>query len=91
MLVERRFVVVKDHPMTAYARNPGLRSLSHRHILMVAAGTGLAPMLSMLADQIDNASERTIRLWLGVRTADDLFGLDRRSRHLLRRVHPALV
>jgi alkene monooxygenase reductase len=51
--------------------------LSHRPMLMIAGGSGLAPMLSMLADLAAKANTRPLKLFFGVRTADDLFGLER--------------
>lgn len=62
--------------------------LSHRRILMVAGGTGLAPMLSMLADLAEKGSARPVTVFFGVRTADDLFGLDRVEA--IQRAMPAL-
>src|SRR5262249_45145178 len=49
--------------------------LSHRPILMVASGSGLAPILSMLTDLVEKESQRAVRLFVGVRGADDLFAL----------------
>jgi propane monooxygenase reductase subunit len=50
--------------------------LSHRHIVMVAGGSGLAPLLSMLRDLADRGSDRRITLWFGARTEQDLYALD---------------
>lgn len=52
---------------------------SARPVLMVAGGTGLAPMLSMLAHMEAGAVPRPERITLlyGANTADELFGLDR--------------
>ncbi len=47
--------------------------LSHREIVMVAGGSGLAPLLSMLADLARNGSERVITLVFGARTPADLY------------------
>ena len=46
-------------------------------MLMIAGGTGLAPMLAMLRQLAQRgASRRRITLCFGVTAADDLFGLD---------------
>jgi NAD(P)H-flavin reductase/ferredoxin len=50
--------------------------LSHRDIVMVAGGSGLAPLLSMLIDLSRKGSDRPITLFLGARTIDDLYALD---------------
>lgn len=50
--------------------------LSHRPIVMVAGGSGLAPILSMLADQAERQVQRPITLLYGVRTQRDLCMLD---------------
>ena len=50
--------------------------LSHRPILMIAGGTGMAPMLSLLADLAHKGNERPIRYFFGARTAADLCCLD---------------
>lgn len=47
--------------------------LSHRNIIMVAGGSGLAPLLSMLSRLAENANERPVQLFFGVRTKDDLY------------------
>jgi benzoate/toluate 1,2-dioxygenase reductase subunit len=47
-----------------------------RPVLMVAGGTGLAPMLAMLRRLADENSTRTATLCFGVNTAEDLFCLD---------------
>lgn len=51
-------------------------------ILMVAGGTGLAPMLSML-DHLVNAgpSEHQVKLLFGVGRLQDLFGVERLERY----------
>ncbi|MGQ0843957.1 MAG: 2Fe-2S iron-sulfur cluster-binding protein [Sporichthyaceae bacterium] len=50
--------------------------LSHREIVMVAGGSGLAPLLSMLADLARAASQRTVTLVFGARTPADLYAID---------------
>jgi NAD(P)H-flavin reductase len=50
--------------------------LSHRPMIMVADGVGLAPVLSMLADQAEKGNTRPIGLFFGVATAEHLFGLE---------------
>lgn len=47
--------------------------LSHRAIVMVAGGSGLAPLLSMLADLARAGSKREIALVFGARTPADLY------------------
>ncbi|HYP58599.1 MAG TPA: CDP-6-deoxy-delta-3,4-glucoseen reductase, partial [Beijerinckia sp.] len=46
-------------------------------LLLVGGGSGLAPLLSILSDQIAEAPQRKIRLFYGARTQADLFWLDR--------------
>jgi propane monooxygenase reductase subunit len=50
--------------------------LSHREIVMVAGGSGLAPLLSMLIDLARKGCDRPISLFFGARTVDDLYALD---------------
>lgn len=50
--------------------------LSHRPILMIAGGSGLAPLLSMLRDLAATGSRRPVALYFGARTAADLYALD---------------
>lgn len=45
-------------------------------VLLVGAGTGMAPLLSILHHMNDNNVERKVRLYFGARTPDDLFVLD---------------
>lgn len=47
-----------------------------RDILMVATGTGIAPIKSMLLHLLDQRSDRRVRLFFGVRSAQDLFYTD---------------
>lgn len=47
--------------------------LSHRAIVMVAGGSGLAPLLSMLVDLARAGSRREIALVFGARTPADLY------------------
>ena len=44
-----------------------------RDVLMVAGGSGMAPVLSLLRQLAAAGSERRIRLFYGARTAEDLF------------------
>ncbi len=46
-------------------------------LVLVGGGSGLAPLLAILSDQIAEAPERSIRLFYGARTRADLFWLDR--------------
>jgi len=47
-----------------------------RPLLMLAGGTGLAPMLAMLRTLAAQRSSRAVLLCFGVNTQDQLFGLD---------------
>ena len=47
-----------------------------RPILMVAGGSGMAPILSLLRKLAAERSERTVRFFYGARTEQDLFHLD---------------
>lgn len=47
--------------------------LSHRDVLMIAGGSGLAPLLSMLRDLADRGFDRPVTLFFGARTAGDLY------------------
>ena len=56
---------------TAYLRN------QHQGpMLCVAGGTGLAPILSILRGAIDAGMDNPIYLYFGVRSPDDIYGLD---------------
>jgi NAD(P)H-flavin reductase/ferredoxin len=50
--------------------------LSHRDVVMVAGGSGLAPLLSMLRALARKGSERDITLFFGARSAAELYALD---------------
>jgi propane monooxygenase reductase subunit len=50
--------------------------LSHREVVMVAGGSGLAPLLSMLIDLARKRSDRVVTLFFGARTVEDLYALD---------------
>jgi len=47
-----------------------------RDILMVATGTGMSPIKSMLLHLLDQRSTRRVRLFFGVRSVQDLFYTD---------------
>jgi propane monooxygenase reductase subunit len=49
-------------------------------LLLIGGGSGLAPLISILEDQIREAPQRKIRLFYGARTQADLFWLDRFQR-----------
>src|SRR4051795_4237236 len=49
---------------------------SDRPILMVAGGSGMAPILSLLRTLAADRSERMVRFFYGARTEQDLFHLD---------------
>jgi NAD(P)H-flavin reductase/ferredoxin len=50
--------------------------LSHRPILMIAGGSGLAPLLSMLRNLAAKGCDRPVALYFGARTEADLYALD---------------
>jgi NAD(P)H-flavin reductase/ferredoxin len=47
--------------------------LSHRPILMIAGGSGLAPLLSMLRDLVAKECDRPVSLFFGARSEADLY------------------
>jgi propane monooxygenase reductase subunit len=47
--------------------------LSHRPVLMIAGGSGLAPLLSLLRDCADRGFDRPITMFFGARTEADLY------------------
>jgi Na+-transporting NADH:ubiquinone oxidoreductase subunit F len=49
---------------------------TERDILMVATGTGISPIKSMLLHLLDQRSTRRVRLFFGVRSVQDLFYTD---------------
>lgn len=49
---------------------------SARAVLMLAGGSGMAPILALLRELAGQASDRTVRFFYGARTQDDLFYLD---------------
>jgi NAD(P)H-flavin reductase/ferredoxin len=51
--------------------------LSYRKILMVAGGSGMAPMLSMLTDLARKSDRRPATIFFGARTCDELYYTDR--------------
>lgn len=51
--------------------------LSYRKILMVAGGSGLAPLLSMLTDLTQKNDRRPVTVFFGARTREELYYLDR--------------
>jgi NAD(P)H-flavin reductase/ferredoxin len=51
--------------------------LSYRKILMIASGSGLAPLLSMLSDLIQKKDRRPVTAFFGARTRAELYYLDR--------------
>ncbi len=53
-----------------------LRQESDRPIIMVAGGTGFAPLKAMLENALASPFERPTHLFWGVRTAHDLYQLD---------------
>ena len=53
-----------------------LQENSKKQILMIATGTGMAPIKSMLMHLLDNKSSRKVRLFFGNRHETDLFYTD---------------
>lgn len=51
--------------------------LSYRKILMVAGGSGMAPMLSMLGDLTQKNNRRPATIFFGARTCEELYYTDR--------------
>ena len=51
--------------------------LSHRRILMIAGGSGMAPLLAMLTDLAAKGNERPVTFFFGARTVNDLYCRDR--------------
>jgi NAD(P)H-flavin reductase/ferredoxin len=51
--------------------------LSYRKIIMIAGGSGMAPMLSMLADLTQKHDRRAATLFFGARTCAELYYTDR--------------
>jgi propane monooxygenase reductase subunit len=49
---------------------------TNRDILMVAGGSGMAPVLALLRDLAKRGSDRKVRFYYGARTGDDLFHRD---------------
>lgn len=47
--------------------------LSHRPVLMIAGGSGLAPILSLLRDCATNGFDRPVTVFFGARTEADLY------------------
>ena len=47
--------------------------LSHRPVLMIAGGSGLAPLLSMLRDCATRGFDRPVTVFFGARTEADLY------------------
>lgn len=53
-----------------------LQESSTKNILMIATGTGISPIKSMLMHLLDTRSSRKVRLFFGVRHESDLFYTD---------------
>jgi NAD(P)H-flavin reductase/ferredoxin len=51
--------------------------LSYRKILMVAGGSGMAPMLSMLTDLAQKKDRRPVTIFFGARNCQELYYTDR--------------
>jgi ferredoxin-NAD(P)+ reductase (naphthalene dioxygenase ferredoxin-specific) len=65
-----------------------LRRRHDRPMLCVAGGTGLAPILSILRGMVAAGMGNPVRLYFGVRSPDDIYGLE--WLHEVERRHPAL-
>lgn len=55
----------------------GFDVTSHRQAILLATGTGFAPICAILGDQIARDSARPVHLFWGARRAVDLYALDR--------------
>lgn len=55
--------------------------LSHRPVLMIAGGSGLAPLLSMLNDLADKGFDRPVTIYFGARTESDLYRVEEILAH----------
>ena len=53
---------------------------SYRKIIMVAGGSGLAPLISMLTDLAQKGDQRAVSLFFGARTRAELYHLKRIGR-----------
>jgi NAD(P)H-flavin reductase/ferredoxin len=51
--------------------------LSYRKIIMIAGGSGMAPMLSMLTDLAQKKDRRPATVFFGARTCEELYYIDR--------------
>ena len=60
-----------EGPMGDFWLRPGSGPL-----LMVAGGSGLAPILAMLAERLEEGESRPVHLYFGARARDDLYGRD---------------
>ena len=65
-----------------------LRTRHEGPLLCVAGGTGLAPILSIVRGAIAAHMNNPIRLYFGVRSPQDIYGLDQLK--VLQTLHPAL-
>jgi NAD(P)H-flavin reductase/ferredoxin len=54
--------------------------LTYRRILMIAGGSGLAPLLSMLADLAHKGNTRPVTLFFGARRPEDLYCVEQIAR-----------
>lgn len=61
-----------------------LRQSSARDILLIANGTGVAPMMSMLRHLADVRSTRNVRLYFGLRHVHDIFYREELDRFVKR-------
>ncbi|PKL36929.1 hypothetical protein CVV38_03515 [Candidatus Peregrinibacteria bacterium HGW-Peregrinibacteria-1] len=52
------------------------KSPSDKNVLFIGTGTGLAPLKSMIENQLQNGSQQNIELLFGVRHEEDIFYLD---------------
>jgi NAD(P)H-flavin reductase/ferredoxin len=53
-----------------------LRRSSERPIVMIAGGSGMAPILGVLRQLASESCERPVRFFYGARTDEDLFGVE---------------
>jgi NAD(P)H-flavin reductase/ferredoxin len=68
----------RGQPVRVFGPVGSLRvRLSYRKILMIAGGSGMAPMLSMLADLAQKNDRRAATIFFGARTTGEIYYADR--------------
>ncbi|NMH99517.1 flavohemoprotein [Pseudonocardia sp. K10HN5] len=75
-----RAIVAHTNPGDTWRIGPPLGSLSlhpttDRELLLIAGGTGVAPIKALLTQLVEQGGQRRTQLFLGGRTPDDLYAL----------------